>query len=53
MEPPTDLYEDMRTLNTLYEELCWDHQDSLEFKADFENDCIIIRNKNHVQRKNN
>ncbi len=53
MEPPTDLYEDMSTLNALYGELCWNHDDPLEFKADFENNCIIIRNKNHGKRKDN
>lgn len=46
----TDLYEDMATLNALYGELCWDHEDILEFKADYENDCIIVRNKSrHVK----
>ena len=38
----TDLWEDMETLNALYEELCWDPKTPLEFKADFENDQIII-----------
>tara|TARA_Y100000768_G_C23642988_1_gene524964 strand:+ start:395 stop:574 length:180 start_codon:yes stop_codon:yes gene_type:complete len=42
---PTDLYEDMRRLNSLYEELCWDNQDILEFYPDYDNNCIIIRNK--------
>lgn len=42
---PTDLWQDMETLNTLYEELCWHHQDILQFQADFKNNCIIIRNK--------
>ncbi len=42
---PTDLWEDMDRLNMLYEELCWDNLDLLEFKADFENNQIIIRNK--------
>ena len=32
---PTDLYQDMETLNALYEELCWDPEDELEFKADY------------------
>ena len=36
---PTDLYEDMRRLNSLYEELCWDHQDILEFYPDYDNNC--------------
>lgn len=43
---PSDLYDDMRTLNMLFEELCWDHEDELEFVADYVNDCIIIKNKN-------
>ena len=38
---PTDLYEDMETLN-IYEELCWNADKPLEFKADYENDRIII-----------
>ena len=38
----TDLYQDMETLNALYEELCLDPEKPLEFKADFENDRIII-----------
>ncbi len=39
---PTDLYEDMRTLNSLYEELCWSHDAEIQFQADYENDRIII-----------
>ena len=46
-EEPTDLYEDMRTLNSLYEELCWNHDDILEFIPDYENDRIIIKRKNY------
>ena len=42
---PTDLYEDMATLNTLYEELCWDPEEPLEFKVDYENDQIVIKLK--------
>ena len=45
MDKPTDLYQDMQTLNSLYEELMWDTTDALEFVADYENDRIIIRNK--------
>ena len=41
----TDLWEDMSTLNSLYEELCWDPDEELEFKPDFANDCIVIRRK--------
>ena len=40
-----DLWEDMDRLNALYEELCWDHMDLLEFIPDYENDRIIIKNK--------
>ena len=40
-----DLWEDMERLNALYEELMWDHEDVLEFVADYENDRIIIQNK--------
>jgi len=29
----------------LYEELCWSHDAELEFKADYENDRIIIQIK--------
>ena len=46
-EEPTDLYEDMRTLNSLYEELCWNHDDILEFIPDYENDRIIIKRKHY------
>ena len=42
---PTDLYEDMRRLNSLYEELCWDHRDILEFYPDYDNNCIVVRNR--------
>jgi len=45
MEEPTDLYQDMEKLNTLYEELCWDHDEILDFSADYKNDRIIIRRK--------
>ena len=42
MSNPNALYEDMETLNMLYEELCWEHDSELEFKADYDKDCIII-----------
>ena len=45
-EKPNDLWEDMATLNSLYEELCWDHYEVLEFIPDFKNDQIIIKRKN-------
>ncbi len=44
-DTPSDLFEDMATLNALYEELMWNHKDILEFSADYDNNCIIIRNK--------
>ncbi len=49
-EKPNDLWQDMVTLNTLYEELCWDHNDILEFIPDYENDRIIIKNKSKEMR---
>ena len=48
-----DLWEDMDRLNALYEELLWDHEDVLEFVADYKNDRIIIRNRSAEERKNN
>ena len=39
---PTDLWEDMGRLNALYEELCWDHNDVLDFTI--EGNRIIIKN---------
>ena len=45
MPNPNALYEDMETLNMLYEELMWDHDAELEFKADFKNNQITIRVK--------
>ena len=45
MEEPTDLYQDMEKLNALYGELCWDHDEQLDFTADYKNDRIIIRRK--------
>ena len=39
-----DLWDDMDRLNALYEELLWHHKDKLEFTADYNNNCIIIRN---------
>ena len=44
-DQPNDLWEDMATLNSLYEELCWDAMDILEFSPDYKNNCIVIRNK--------
>ena len=47
-EEPTDLYEDMRQLNMLYEELMWENSDVLEFVPDYENNQIIIKNKTMI-----
>ena len=44
-EEVNDLWEDMARLNMLYEELCWDHRDVLEFVPDYTEDVIIVRNK--------
>ena len=40
---PTDLWEDMKKLNALYDKLQWDHRDYLEFTI--EGNHITIRNK--------
>ena len=45
-DPTSDLYDDMRQLNTLYEELCWQHDMPIEFIPDYENNRIIIQPKN-------
>ena len=43
MDKVENLYEDMERLNMLYEEMCWSHDVKLEFKADYENNRIIIK----------
>ena len=50
-EEPTDLYEDMRQLNMLYEELMWENSDVLEFIPDYENNQIIIKNKTMIRKQ--
>ena len=45
MPNPNALYEDMETLNMLYEELLWDPDAELDFKADYKNNRIIIELK--------
>ena len=40
---PTDVWDDMQKLDHLYEELMWEHDVELEFKADYENNRIIIK----------
>ena len=44
-EHVNDLYEDMDRLNSLYEELMWEHEDVLEMVPDYANDRIIIKNR--------
>ena len=51
MPQPTDLYEDMRQLNMLYEELMWENSDVLEFVPDYENNQIIIKNKTMIRKQ--
>ena len=46
-----DLYEDMERLNALYEELMWGYDEVLDFRADYENDRIIITNKTRSKNK--
>ena len=45
---PTDLWDDMKKLNTLYEALGWDHRDYLEMGI--ENNHFTIRNKSREGR---
>lgn len=47
MPNPNALYEDILKINTLYDELCWGHDDELEFSIEFVkgNGRVIIRNK--------
>ena len=47
------LYEDMRKLNDLYEELCWGHDDELEFQIEYLTDKGSIVIKNKTLEKNN
>ena len=46
---PTDLWDDMKKLNTLYEALGWDHRDYLEIAI--EGNHITIRNKSREGRQ--
>ncbi len=43
MDKVEDLYDDMERLNMLYEEMCWDPNVKLDFRADYENNRIIIK----------
>ena len=44
---PNDLYDDMRRLNALNEELMWSNDDELQFII--ENGRIVILNKTHEE----
>ena len=44
-ERASDMYQDIMRLNMLYEEMCWDNDDIIEFYPDYVNNTIIIRNK--------
>ena len=44
---PNDMYDDMRRLNALYEELMWSDNDDLEFII--ENNRIVILNRTHEE----
>ena len=43
MDKIEDLYDDMERLNMLYEEMCWEPHVKLDFRADYENNRIIIK----------
>ncbi len=42
MSDPDALWRDIQRLDDWYEELIWEPEKPLEFKADYENDRIII-----------
>ena len=41
-ERPSDMYQDMQKLNMLYEEMCWDTEDIIEFYPDYDLSLIHI-----------
>ena len=43
------LWEDMRKLNSLYEELCWDYDDELVFTHDGKR--VIVFNKTQEEKE--
>ena len=47
MTRPNDLWDDMAILDSIYIELCWDHDYVIEFTPDYKNDRIIIKRKNY------
>ena len=44
---PNHMYDDMRRLNALYEELMWSNDDELQFMI--ENGRIVILNRTHEE----
>ena len=42
---PTDLWDDMKKLDTLYEELDWDHRDLLDFRIEGNHNTISNRSR--------
>ena len=50
-EHVNDLWEDMDRLNSLYEEMMWDHDDVLEFVPDYKNNRIIIKNRSEMKEE--
>ena len=45
--PESQLYQDMVTLDSLFQELCWEPSDELIFTHDGEN--VIIKNRNRLE----
>ena len=39
---PSDMYQDMQKLNMLYEEMCWNTEDIIEFYPDYDLSLIHI-----------
>ena len=48
MPNPDALYQDIEKLNALYEELCWGHDDELQFTH--ENGRVIVKNLTQERR---
>lgn len=48
MANPNALFEDIEKLNSLYEELCWAHDDELVFTH--EDGRVVIYNKTQQER---
>ena len=50
-EHVNDLWEDMDRLNSLYEEMMWNHDDVLEFVPDYKNNRVIIKNRSEMKEE--